>query len=996
MSKILDNLHIYGSGGSTSSFQVDNTFSINGDGIVEFGSNSTVRFNSSVIFNDPLQIVNKSYVDSLAVGLDPKESVHVTATSSINIYSPPLLIDGVTMSNGERVLLWMQSGDSNGATANGIYIWNGTGSSMTRSLDMDGTPVNEVSVGNYVLVTSGLTYKGKGFVVIQNGTYSGNLVPDVNIIQWVQFSANDIIYGNGLSQTGSQIDVKTGNGLTFSLGSLVIDNSVLTTSGGTINYLPKFLGINSLTSSLIYDNGTNIGIGTNNPGTKLHIDGGNVSNTLLLVKSTGVDSGIIIDSGEYPIFAMRSSGQQSFAMQGIGSGTIIFRVTSDIQWRDYTNNSIFGMIGLNGIGSSTYFRHNVVFDPGLSGILPSAAVHIKGYDSLNTNYAFKVDNSSNTSLLYLRNDNMFRLGDGQNFSRYVIFNGDLAGDTFFKVNYNSTSSFSYNSELVINGLNGNNGYNMSLTSIAAKSQNLLRGSSGKRLSFASTSNADMQLSTNGDLYIGLDGVSGIDASARLHIKGSGSTPSNYSLKIDDSTNSSLLYIRNDGQAKFGVGFTILSGGNVASVTGDFPIYSGYGGTFEAISIGLTSDLSIGGSILFNNSGFSKIYSGGGYNISYKSVGYHYFEQGNIGVGTASPTTLLHIFSTQSGAFRLQDTTQGNGKILVSDSNGVASWTSSSSIFSYVTASLPQVLKAGNTTGTYSIYLSSGSKIYDSITSVNSLSLNDGSGGIFLGNDNGLFTSSWLYSGPQAGLENYSENGVMYHGTNNSGMYHYVSDSTYTPSAYLYMDNNETTIYHSGSPAFRRITIGTSSMQLYGNENHTGWANYSYTLISGYTYYARMNIVENDPSNISQTSYVLRTSIDNINVIFGVKTNNQVHIGNTSSGGTASFKYVDGNQGLGKVLISDANGIASWTSSSNITGTSSGVGSVNKYTSLGVSFVAGVTQSFTHSLGSKNIIVQTWDNGTGELIYGNVSGRTTNSVKILLSGSYTSVDVIILS
>ena len=45
----------------------------------------------------------------------------------------------------------------------------------------------------------------------------------------------------------------------------------------------------------------------------------------------------------------------------------------------------------------------------------------------------------------------------------------------------------------------------------------------------------------------------------------------------------------------------------------------------------------------------------------------------IGIGTASPSTNFHIYSTQSGVFRLQDTTQGSGKVLTSDSNGVATW-----------------------------------------------------------------------------------------------------------------------------------------------------------------------------------------------------------------------------------------------------------------------------------------------------------------------------------
>jgi hypothetical protein len=45
-------------------------------------------------------------------------------------------------------------------------------------------------------------------------------------------------------------------------------------SGGTANYLPKWTSANSLSStSLIYDNGTNVGIGTNTPYKKLNVIG---------------------------------------------------------------------------------------------------------------------------------------------------------------------------------------------------------------------------------------------------------------------------------------------------------------------------------------------------------------------------------------------------------------------------------------------------------------------------------------------------------------------------------------------------------------------------------------------------------------------------------------------------------------------------------------------------------------------------------------------------
>ena len=49
--------------------------------------------------------------------------------------------------------------------------------------------------------------------------------------------------------------------------------------------------------------------------------------------------------------------------------------------------------------------------------------------------------------------------------------------------------------------------------------------------------------------------------------------------------------------------------------------------------------------------------------------------GNLGLGTKTPSTKLHIDSITSGAFRLADTTQGANKYLKSDANGVGTWSS---------------------------------------------------------------------------------------------------------------------------------------------------------------------------------------------------------------------------------------------------------------------------------------------------------------------------------
>ena len=48
--------------------------------------------------------------------------------------------------------------------------------------------------------------------------------------------------------------------------------------------------------------------------------------------------------------------------------------------------------------------------------------------------------------------------------------------------------------------------------------------------------------------------------------------------------------------------------------------------------------------------------------------------GNLGLGTISPTTKLHIDNgTTNGAIRIVDGTQAAGKVLTSDANGVATW-----------------------------------------------------------------------------------------------------------------------------------------------------------------------------------------------------------------------------------------------------------------------------------------------------------------------------------
>lgn len=72
-------------------------------------------------------------------------------------------------------------------------------------------------------------------------------------------------------------------------GTMALTSDIPTVSG-TTNYIPKFTGASAIGNSLIFDNGTNVGIGTVEPGTKLDVRGNiNIGNSA----DTGTNSFVI-------------------------------------------------------------------------------------------------------------------------------------------------------------------------------------------------------------------------------------------------------------------------------------------------------------------------------------------------------------------------------------------------------------------------------------------------------------------------------------------------------------------------------------------------------------------------------------------------------------------------------------------------------------------------------------------------------------------------------
>jgi len=80
---------------------------------------------------DPQEPATVAQLRQAIEGLAWKDTVKVAAPNNINVSSPGASIDGQTMAVNDRVLLPNQTT----ASENGVYIWNGPATAMTRSLD---------------------------------------------------------------------------------------------------------------------------------------------------------------------------------------------------------------------------------------------------------------------------------------------------------------------------------------------------------------------------------------------------------------------------------------------------------------------------------------------------------------------------------------------------------------------------------------------------------------------------------------------------------------------------------------------------------------------------------------------------------------------------------------------------------------------------------------------------------------------------------------------
>lgn len=138
------------------------------DGSVAFTGDQSLGNNKLTSLGTPTNTgdaTTKGYVDTLIAALPSAykyRNVHVATTGDVTLSNPGTsTFDGHALTSGDRVLVWQQST----ASQNGIYVFNGSSSAMTRATDSDAW---DELTGTLVYVDQGTTYGDKRFYCTSN------------------------------------------------------------------------------------------------------------------------------------------------------------------------------------------------------------------------------------------------------------------------------------------------------------------------------------------------------------------------------------------------------------------------------------------------------------------------------------------------------------------------------------------------------------------------------------------------------------------------------------------------------------------------------------------------------------------------------------------------------------------------------------------------------------------------------------------------------------
>ncbi len=313
----------------------------------------------------------------------------------------------------------------------------------------------------YDLGSSGTRWRD---IYARSGSYSGDITISGNLTvagtqtivnsQVVEIKDNAILLNAGPSpvSTGGVYVADTVTNITGSLiwdsttdqwkaGRLGSETTLVSGSGAT-NFVAKWSGANGLTTSVLYDDGTNVGVGTTSMSARFHVTGSTTSATPTTLLRAGVVSqvGAILDvqdvagttifnvSGsiiETSVPIRTSNGSATapaFSFTGGTTTGMYRRTTGQLLSFAVSGNQVFG------VDTNGNFGINVT-----ATSAPSAILHVNGSSTASASTALfragnasptgpvlDVQNSTNVSLMVVSGSGNVGVGTGTYTARLTV------------------------------------------------------------------------------------------------------------------------------------------------------------------------------------------------------------------------------------------------------------------------------------------------------------------------------------------------------------------------------------------------------------------------------------------------------------------------------------------------------------------------------------------------------------------------------------------------
>jgi hypothetical protein len=388
------------------------------------------------------------------------------------------------------------------------------------------------------------------------------------------------------------------------------------TGSGTTNYVPKWTSASAIGDSLIYDNGTNVGIGTTSPSVLLDVYNGSGWGGVDIDGTSGGEVRLQKNGTTYGNLYASDSGSTAFVINAAQVNDLILQTNSSERLRITSAGNV-------GIGTTS----------------PAAPLHVYKSDTYSAIIS-RADWNSGTST---------KLALGKQYGVLGFISSDLVETT----NDTSYIALNYKSGLTTyaEGLRVYNNGNVGIGTTSPTEKLTIFGGVGSPAASGAGANGNLAIeSSNGNsLYFGSYAAS----------------PYGCWMQASNYVDQSLYYpiILNPLGGNVGIGTT--SPPYALSVVRNVNDWIGQYKNYGAIAYGLQIDLS-------GSTGATSGYVIGAY--SQTGTGFFLKNDGTVGIGNTNPTQALHVTGNirVTGAYYDSSNAAGtSGQVLSSTGTGTA-------------------------------------------------------------------------------------------------------------------------------------------------------------------------------------------------------------------------------------------------------------------------------------------------------------------------------------